>query len=232
MDSNFRTFWLAPVTRNILGYSLFCEQREKWRVVSRKFQKKILKKRFFYPFDLVNTKTTIPLRVGEERWIYTSTLRVSVYIHHYSPPLWGIVVYYYRWLLAPQPNINQLFSSTFTSDVFLSFCSLLKQGYTYLLEMGSESTNEAQVLLNWKSWLQPNYYCSPSKSESHWQGATLSLAELKHSICGQVNPHSKLLLMLSTSKISLPLIQLCLLYLFYKTLKLVCRQLLHQLLMP
>ena len=24
----------------------------------------------FYPSDLVNTKTTIPLRVGEERWIY------------------------------------------------------------------------------------------------------------------------------------------------------------------
>ena len=50
---------------------------------------------FFYPSDLVNTKTTIPLRVSEERWIYTSTLRVSVYIHHYSPPLRGIVVYYY-----------------------------------------------------------------------------------------------------------------------------------------
>ena len=49
---------------------------------------------FFYPSDLVNTKTTIPLRVGEERWIYTSTLHVSVYIHHYSPPLRGIVVYY------------------------------------------------------------------------------------------------------------------------------------------
>ena len=49
---------------------------------------------FFYPSDLVNTKTTIPLRVDEERWIYTSTLRVSVYIHHYSPPLRGIVVYY------------------------------------------------------------------------------------------------------------------------------------------
>ena len=42
---------------------------------------------FFYPSDLVNTKTTIPLRVGEERWIYTLTLRVSVYIH-----LRGIVV--------------------------------------------------------------------------------------------------------------------------------------------
>ena len=49
---------------------------------------------FFYPSDLVNTKTTISLRVGEERWIYTSTLRVSVYIHHYSPPLRAIVVYY------------------------------------------------------------------------------------------------------------------------------------------
>ena len=48
---------------------------------------------FFYPSDLVNTKTTISLRVGEERWIYTSTLRVSVYIHHYSPPLQGIVLY-------------------------------------------------------------------------------------------------------------------------------------------
>ena len=49
---------------------------------------------FFYPFDLVNTKTTIPLRVGEEGWIHTLTLHVSAYIHHYSPPLRGIVVYY------------------------------------------------------------------------------------------------------------------------------------------
>ena len=47
---------------------------------------------FFYPSDMVNTKTTIPLGVGEERWIYTSTLRVSVYIHHYSPALREIVV--------------------------------------------------------------------------------------------------------------------------------------------
>ena len=31
---------------------------------------------FFYPSDLVNTKT-IPLRVGEERWIHTSTLFTS-----------------------------------------------------------------------------------------------------------------------------------------------------------
>ena len=48
---------------------------------------------FFYPSNLVYTYTTIPFRVGEERWIYTSTLRVSVYIHHYSPPLRRIVVY-------------------------------------------------------------------------------------------------------------------------------------------
>ena len=26
---------------------------------------------FFYPSDLVNTKTTIPLKIGVERWIYT-----------------------------------------------------------------------------------------------------------------------------------------------------------------
>ena len=80
VDSNFRAFWLAPVTWNILGYSLFCKRREKWRV--------------FYPSDLVNTKTTIRLRVGEERWICTSTLRASVNIHHYSPPLRRSVVYY------------------------------------------------------------------------------------------------------------------------------------------
>ena len=47
---------------------------------------------FFCPSDLLNPKTTIPFRVGEERWIYTSTLRISVYIHHYSSPLRAIVV--------------------------------------------------------------------------------------------------------------------------------------------
>ena len=36
-----------------------------------------IKTAFFYPTDLVNTKTTIPLRVGEERWIYTSTLNFA-----------------------------------------------------------------------------------------------------------------------------------------------------------
>ena len=48
----------------------------------------------FYPSDLVNNKTTISLRIGEERSIYTSTLHVSVYIHLYSPLLRGIAVYY------------------------------------------------------------------------------------------------------------------------------------------
>ena len=65
--------------------------------MARRFAKVLeeeIEEAFFYPSDLVNTKTTIPLRVSEERWIYTSTVRVSVYIHHYSPPFRGIVVYY------------------------------------------------------------------------------------------------------------------------------------------
>ena len=55
--------------------------------MARRFAKVLeeeIEEAFFYASDLVNTKTTIPLRVGEERWIYTSTLRVSIYIHHYS----------------------------------------------------------------------------------------------------------------------------------------------------
>ena len=35
-------------------------------------EEEIIEEAFFYPSDLLNTKTTIPLRVGEERWIYTS----------------------------------------------------------------------------------------------------------------------------------------------------------------
>ena len=35
---------------------------------------------FFYPSDLVNTKTTIPLRVGEERWIWIPRRFASRYI--------------------------------------------------------------------------------------------------------------------------------------------------------
>ena len=38
----------------------------------------INKAAFSYASDLVNTKTTIPLRVGAERCIYTSTLRFTV----------------------------------------------------------------------------------------------------------------------------------------------------------
>ena len=58
---------------------------------------------FFYPSDLVNTKTTIPLRV-------------LVYIHHYShnsPPLRGIVVYYYN---DRQPIKSHLFSWPISSE--------------------------------------------------------------------------------------------------------------------
>ena len=51
--------------------------------MARRFAKVLeeeIEEAIFYPSDLVNTKTTIPLRVGEEPWIYTSTLYVSVYI--------------------------------------------------------------------------------------------------------------------------------------------------------
>ena len=67
-----------------------------------------IKKAFFYPSDLVNTKTAIPLGVGEERWIYSSTLRVSVYIHHYSPFLQGIVVHYNKIREEYDSGINYL----------------------------------------------------------------------------------------------------------------------------
>ena len=44
-----------------------------------------IEKAFFYPSDLVNTKTSIPLRVGEERWliIYRDAKRRAIYY----PPL-------------------------------------------------------------------------------------------------------------------------------------------------
>ena len=47
-----------------------------------------IKTAFFYPSNLVNTKTTIPLRVGEERRMYTSTLRVSggIYLPLFTSP--------------------------------------------------------------------------------------------------------------------------------------------------
>ena len=50
-----------------------------------------LKKRFFNPSDLVNTKTTIPLRVGEERWIYIylEASRLGVYPPIFTPPFGG-----------------------------------------------------------------------------------------------------------------------------------------------
>ena len=64
--------------------------------VAKVSEEEISEAAFSYPSDLVNTKTTIPLRVGEERWTYTPTLGVSVYIQHYSPPLRGIVVSYIK----------------------------------------------------------------------------------------------------------------------------------------
>ena len=59
---------------------IFTVLRMERKMVRRfaKVSEEEIEQAFFYPSDLVNTKTTIPLRVREERWIYTSTLRVSV----------------------------------------------------------------------------------------------------------------------------------------------------------
>ena len=65
---------------------------------------------FFYPSELVNAKTTIPLRVGEERWIYIPRRFGSwYYIQHYSPPLQEIVVYYFHvWHAKLQKSFSSL----------------------------------------------------------------------------------------------------------------------------
>ena len=39
-----------------------------------------IKTAFLYPSELVNTETTVPLRVGEERWIYIPRRFASRYI--------------------------------------------------------------------------------------------------------------------------------------------------------
>ena len=58
----------------------------------------------FYPTDLVNTKTTIPLMVGEQRLIYTSTGRVSVFTPLFITSPSGVVVY---WLLTADAGVKQ-----------------------------------------------------------------------------------------------------------------------------
>ena len=88
-----------------------------------------IKEALFYPSDLVNTKTTMPLRVDEEQWIYTSTLCVPVYIHHYSPPLQGIVVYYSSFHKYQQPS---LFVHCYTCSCNLQLCLLWHYWYVIL----------------------------------------------------------------------------------------------------
>ena len=91
VDSNF---WYVLIGSRNLEYPWVFTVLRLERKMARHFAKvseeeivAIIETEFFYPSDLVNTKTTMPLRVGEEQWIYTSTLCILVYIHHYSPPL-------------------------------------------------------------------------------------------------------------------------------------------------
>ena len=47
VESNFCAFWLAPVTRNILGYSLFCERRRKIVLRFAKVSEEEIEEAFF-----------------------------------------------------------------------------------------------------------------------------------------------------------------------------------------
>ena len=70
---------------------------------------------FFYPSDLANTKTTIPLRVGEEWWIYTETRTLSSFLFS----LRGIVVYYlsYSYQIKLFCNINHFIWPSFQGQL-------------------------------------------------------------------------------------------------------------------
>ena len=49
--------------------------------MARRFEKvseEEIEETFLYPSDLVNTKTTIPLRDGEQRWIYSETRSYTI----------------------------------------------------------------------------------------------------------------------------------------------------------
>ena len=59
--------------------------------MARRFAKVLeeeIEEAFFYPSDLVNTKTTIPLRIGEERWIYVclDAPRLGIYPLLFTSP--------------------------------------------------------------------------------------------------------------------------------------------------
>ena len=126
-----------PVTWNILGYSLFCERREKWRVVSRKFQKKklwplIKRAFFFYPSDLVNTKTGSVKSGGYIARHFASRL----YPPLLTPPLRGIVVYYHYYSgrykrrtgspwIGPDPVRPEVIQSDFSTCLYYSLISLV-----------------------------------------------------------------------------------------------------------
>ena len=58
-------------SRNSEYLWIFTVLRTKRKMVHRfaKVLEEEIEEAFFYPSDLVNTKTTIPLKVGEERWI-------------------------------------------------------------------------------------------------------------------------------------------------------------------
>ena len=125
---------------------------------------------FFYPSDLVNTKTIIPLRVGEERWIYTSMLRVSVYIHHYSPPLQGIVVYY-KSMGALMHDIDHDLAPQNLKNLFTSICSIYSYntraaaaGKFHVIQSQTKQQNQSFSRLGARLWNKiPEFKSKPQQ---------------------------------------------------------------------
>ena len=81
-----------------------------------------IKTAFCYPSDLAT------IRVGEEWWIHTLTLRISVYIHHYSAPLQGIVVCYSWCSFYMSVCSTYHHTDPILCKVFLKFCLSLRGG--------------------------------------------------------------------------------------------------------
>ena len=110
VNSTFRTFWLAPVTRNILGYSLFCDRSQdgvslrdifgtrnlsdKWSSRTNKYQ--LTNYLLSDVFNLQKVPFVIFLQLSwynnyspHDRWtaldIYLDALCLGISTHHCSP---------------------------------------------------------------------------------------------------------------------------------------------------
>ena len=87
VDSNFRAFWLVPVTKISLDIHCFANREKNGASFRESFGRRncgynLIKTAFFYPSNLVNTKTTIPHGWWRAVDIYLNASRLGIY-----PPL-------------------------------------------------------------------------------------------------------------------------------------------------